>query len=231
MYNTPVKCFTKNDVYSFVLKVAKTLNISTDTIEFHPIWQDKFEDDNFWNNTEIDSFLVLSLNIDIMRNAGVDLKYNRFTRQLELNFYIFNLKPEENKIFNELPTNYACSVYSDNNSLIENWELCYTNQKKDYRVITFKTKDKEVIQTSSVVRKLNNEGGYNVSLLDKNLTFIFDINESSDLLIDKLKATYYMEVYPNLFNEVTFNKSINEILSDTKDNLMTYIKTLEMCAI
>jgi hypothetical protein len=226
--------FTKADILKFIFETTAMVGIQKNDLNILLRWNDKLLDKSFWTG-EPNSFYnlmripTLYFDINNVRSGGAEIIYNKHTDTMSLTCIVNELK--NNKIFDNIPTHYNKTIILNDDKIEDVWSIDILINRKKLRLITLKTIDSVITQATSVLSELNDYQNYNLSILDKDLTFNFDVNSNFELIINKLKITYYMEKNINMFKDVTSNSSMHDILNETEESIQNYVKILEMCNI
>jgi hypothetical protein len=234
MHTQKKEVFTKEDILKFIFETTAMLGIEKNDLHILLRWNDKLLNKSFWTS-EPNSFYnlmripTLYFDINNVRSGGAEIIYNKHTDTMSLTCIVNELN--NNKIFDNIPTHYNKTIILNDDKIEEVWSIDKLINRKKSRVITLTKIDSVLTQATSVLNELNEYQNYNLSILDKDLTFNFDVNSNFELIINKLKITYYMEKNINMFKDVTSNASIHDILNDTEENIKNYVKILEMCNI
>lgn len=178
------------------------------------------------NNYCIQSSYPLFIDIKNKRSGGVYIDYNPYTDEMSATSLVHSF--ENHKIFSKLPASYERTIFLNNNNIKENWNIVIKINEKRKRIISLVIIDNIVKNAISTVIEFNENGLANHTLLTKDQTFIFNSLEDKNLLINKLKLTYYREIMPTNFDEVTQNRPLKKIFTDTNDVIERYVSTLEM---
>lgn len=223
--------FTKDDLIQLLYDSLDVVNeTKTDLNIIMRASEQLIDKKSFIENVEnhrcIQSSYPLFIDIRNKRSGGVSIDYNPYKDEMSARSLIHSF--ENHQIFSRLPASYERTIFFNNNRIKEEWGIEIKINENRRRVISLVIMDNVVKHATSTVIELDKNGVSNHTLLAKDQTFIFNTNEDKDLLINKLKLTYYLEITPNYFEEVTQNHPLQKIFNGTPDVIEHYLSLLEM---